>query len=124
MIDTVKNCDGFVCGYIEWQILDSLGIQKNGGEYVYIKNMWVHPRWRNAVALKLLIKKIYDHPYSKSARFVYWETAKDALGRKILEEDERSFTVKRMSKIYNKEDFAEKTLKGEQNAFTFFKVQV
>jgi hypothetical protein len=122
MISTVKNRSGLVYGYIEWLVLDPAGQMKNDGEYIYIKNMWVHPSARGLSPFYQLLQKIKDHPYSQAAAFVYWETARDGYGFKILEEDERPCKTKKMSKIFQKEYISDKLLKGDRNVPKFVSV--
>jgi len=115
MIDTLKNTDGLCFSYIEWQVLDAAGIQTNNGDYVYIRSIWIHPDWRETRAFRHLINNIYKHPYSQKASFVYWEIYRDPKGKKIIDEENREHSTRRMSKIFNKEYIVNKILKGDTN---------
>ena len=115
MISTLKNRYGFIHSYIEWQILDAAGYQQNNGAYIYIKNMWIHEKFRSTQSFKYLIDKIYKHPYSQEAGFVYWEVARDEYGKKEIEENPKECVNKRMSKIFKKEYIVNKILKGDAN---------
>ena len=124
MIETLKNKDGLIYCYIEWQILDAAGYQQTNGDYIYIKNMWIHEDWRETRAFNQVIKKINDHPYSQKAGFVYWEIVRDSDGVKIIEEEEREHKTKRLSKIFNKKYIVNKILKGDANVLTKIKQAV
>lgn len=115
MIDTLKNREGLAYAYVEWQVLDAAGYQSNDGQYIYVKNMWIHEKRRESLAFKCLINKIYRHPYSQKASFVYWEIVRDLKGIKMIEEEDREFSSKRMSKIFRKSYIVNKILKGEAN---------
>ena len=115
MIDTIKNSDGYIVSYIEWEIVDSNGKFKTGGEYVYIQNIWIHENFKNVGLIGKMSEKIYEHPYSHKAKWVYWQIVRDIEGNKIIDEEERSYKSKRMSKIFEKEYIFKKVkLKGEQ----------
>jgi hypothetical protein len=121
MASTIKNTEGCVVAYIEWQILDAAGFQVNNSDYIYIKNMWIHPDWRDSRAFRNVIDKIYKHPYSQNAGFVYWEIFRDSDGVKMTEENDREFSTRRMSKIFNKKYIVNKILQGDVNVLRKFK---
>lgn len=103
MIETIKNQDGYIIAYIEWEVLDDNGQFKNGGKYIYIQNLWVHEKYRYNNYTADLSQKIHDHPFSQKAEFVYWQVTRDVDGNKIIDEETRSHKSHRMSKAFDKE---------------------
>ena len=114
MIDTIKNSDGYIVSYIEWEIVDSNGKFKTGGEYVYIQNIWIHENFKNVGLIGKMSEKIYEHPHSQKAKYVYWQVIRDIDGEKIIDENVRSCKSERMSKTFDKEYIFRKVkIKGE-----------
>lgn len=113
MIETIKDNEDKAVAYIEWEVLDAHGQFKNGGEYIYVQNLWIHPNYRYKNLTAELSKKIYDHYYSKKAKYVYWQVTRDIDGNKIIDEETRSHKSKRMSKAFEKE-YIFKKIKGEK----------
>jgi len=42
MVSSIKNDDDFIVAYMEWQILDDSYQFKNGGNKLYIQDVWIH----------------------------------------------------------------------------------
>ena len=55
MISVVKNKEGYVSAYIEWEVLDENGQFKDGGDCIYIQDLWIHEELRG--------KKILNTPH-------------------------------------------------------------
>jgi len=102
MISVLKNDDGYVTGYIEWEIVNKDGQFENNGKYIYIQNVWIHPQERKTEALRDLAVLINKHPYSQKATHVYWELYKDKDNKKILENEEREWIYEN-KRIYQKD---------------------
>ena len=115
MISVLKNKNGFLLGYIEWQILDEHGQFKNNGDYIYIQNKWIHEDFRNTDAFKKLVHLIYIHPYSQESKYVYWLIVRDSECKKILESEERPYISKRKSRTFEKEYIYNKIM-GDNHA--------
>lgn len=115
MINTIKNDEGYVKGYIEWSVVDKDGKCQRDGKYIYINNLWIHPDHRFSGLTGILSQQIYEHDYSKQAKYIYWQIVRDVDGVKIIDEEERSFQSKRMSKLFDKEYILKKvTIKGDK----------
>jgi len=113
MISTLKHYDGLIYGFIEWQILDPSGFPKNNGEYIFVRTIWVHPKYRKKRAYQELINKIDKHEYSQNSHFVYWEIVRDLKGRKIIDEENREVGSRKLSKIHNRQDILNKIFNRE-----------
>lgn len=113
MISNIKNKDGFIIGFIEWNILDPTGIPADKGEYIFVRTIWVHPKFRCRRSYQLLIDKIDNHPYSRYSHFVYWEIVRDSEGVKLLDEDKREPASRKLSKIHKREDILNKIFNRE-----------
>ena len=111
MISTIKNINDYIIAYVEWEILDKDGQFQNNGDYIYIQNLWVHGGKRYGGLNAELAKKIYEHPFSQKATKVYWQVTRDDNGDKIIDDEDRSYKSKRMSRLLDKE-YIYKKLKG------------
>ena len=109
MVETVKNGDGFILGYIEWNLLDKFG--QFGNEYIYIADIWIHDTWKSNMVFKELIRMVDDHPFSKDAKFVYWDFMRDR-GKRIFDNTREDFQAKQ-GRIYKRRYIADKILKRE-----------
>ena len=76
MVVVVKNKEGYIEAYAEWQILDKNGQFKNNGEYIYVQDLWIHERHRGRKMLNILIKLIDAHKFAEGAKYVYWKNLK------------------------------------------------
>ena len=73
MISSLKNDDGLVYAYIEWQVVNSEGDFENKGYFVYIQDCWVHKDYRNSGCINKLIPMIHDHEFAEKVEFIYWK---------------------------------------------------
>ncbi len=71
MITTVSKLD-YVIGYLEWNVVDSEGDFDVNGAYIYVANLWVHPRFRQIGYIRELVRKVYDDKRGKHCPKVYW----------------------------------------------------
>jgi len=108
MISTLKDRQGLIHSYIEWQVLDPTGYPSDGGEYIFIRSIWIHKRFRGMRAYRSLIDKIDRHEYTKGCHFVYWEIVRDKQGRKIIDEENREVGSRKMSKLHKRQDILDK----------------
>jgi len=72
MVTCLKNDEDFIYAYIEWQILDEDAQFKNGGEYCFIQDLWVHPAWRKGQCIPALIPLINEHKFMVNVKYIYW----------------------------------------------------
>jgi len=76
MIASLKDEDGYVYAYIEWEITDGGVTLKKDGEYIYVQTLWVHEDWDGKDAIFELIPEINEHEFSHNAKWVYWNRDK------------------------------------------------
>ncbi len=116
MIETVKNADGYVVGYIEWQLLNHNGQFDVKGDYIYIQDVWINERHRKENVLKDLVVLVNDHPFGKTARYVYWEVFLGKNGGKIIDPNKMDGAHHKTIKPYKREYILNKILrKGQKN---------
>jgi len=72
IVCTLKNFDGLVYAYIEWQILDEFGNFQENGRYIYIQDLWVNSGYDGREAIRRLSELINEDKRSNNALFVYW----------------------------------------------------
>jgi len=110
MIFTLENQDGFVTAFIEWDVLDHRGQFDNNGDYICIREAWIHKSIRRSDALGELSLKIYNDKYTQKSRFVYWETFR-MNGKKITDLDKKDMAIHKNRKPILKEKILNKILK-------------
>lgn len=99
MISSLKDERGKIEAYIEYDVVDAEGKLKNGGEYGFIRDLWIHKMCRSTGfnpsrwALKALIKEIDDDPRFASVKWIYW------LNKKMGERQTHCFSRNRLSKM-------------------------
>lgn len=76
MLNVLKNDDGYIYAYVDWTRVNEKSDVVNDGDFIYIKHIWVHERFRNNRVLKILINLIDEDDYSNGAKFVYWNREK------------------------------------------------
>lgn len=118
MISCIRNSEGFVVAYAEWETVDKSGQITRNGEHLYIQNVWIHDEFRGYI-FKDLIDLIYQHPYQKKCTKVYWAEARDTTRRKILEEDDigKSYLSVKQSRVFDKESIYKKIIGGWHEHF-------
>ena len=92
MIETLKNEDGYIYGYITAQLVNDSGIPDEEGNFVYIWDIFVHPEYRQSQTINQLITLI-DKRCGSKARYVYWNSEKHN------DRQTRSFRRERLAKM-------------------------
>lgn len=72
MISSLKNKDGLIYAYIEWQVVNAKGQYEDNGSHVYIADIWVQENHRNRGIMKRLLGKIKKHKFANGAYEMYW----------------------------------------------------
>lgn len=75
MISVLKNSEGLIYAYCEWWVVDEKGFNSDQGNYLYIKDLWIHPKRRMGGTLKDIIRQI-DQDEGGQCRIVYWNNLK------------------------------------------------
>ena len=78
MISVLKNSDGFIYAYIEYQVVNKSGIPTDDGDFIYIQDAWIHGDFRGNGAIKRLKVEILADNRTNKAKFVYWNNLKKA----------------------------------------------
>lgn len=96
MIQKVKNADGFIYAYTVYQVVDINGQFKEGGEYCFVEDLWIHPIYRRDEKRKILnylISLIDKDKLVNNVKYVYW------LNRKHNERKTPTYMRNRLSKL-------------------------
>lgn len=80
MILTLKNEEEYIYAYAEIRFVDKDGKSSNTGKYVYVRDLWIHPKNRGSRTLNHLIREI-DKACSDNVIYVYWLNSKQ--GKRI-----------------------------------------
>ena len=111
MIGTVKNRNECIIGYIEWNLLTRYGQFGQDADHIYVSDIWIHDRFRETGVFRELIRIIDSHPFSKDAKKVYWDFARDLNGKRIFDDTREDFKNLKMSRVYDRKYIADKILK-------------
>ena len=75
MVTNIKDKNGKIVSYLEYSLTDKAGNENLEGDFVLVRDYWVHEKFRHRkTILWQLIKKML--PNILSARWVYWERQK------------------------------------------------
>lgn len=78
MIQVLKEEKGYVYAYIEYHIVDGNGQFKDGGEYCYVQDLWIHPMHRRTSfapaiwVIKDLIQLVNSDRFMRNVKWVCW----------------------------------------------------
>jgi hypothetical protein len=99
MIQVLNDERGYVYAYIEYHILDDRGQFKDGGEYCFVQDLWIHKDYRRTDfnphlwVLRDLIQKVDKDKFMKDVRWVCW------LNMKSGERPTPNYPRERLAKI-------------------------
>ena len=75
MIVSIRNSEGFVVAYSEFEVVDNSGKRVENSDYLFIRKLWIHSQFRDFL-LGSVIKKIWRIIKHKGCKYVYWERSK------------------------------------------------
>ncbi len=76
MIFTLKNTDGYIYAYMEWSIVNKEAQHTRDGEYLYVRDLWVHKKSEGIPTIRLFIQMLNNHKIMKKVKWVYWQRYK------------------------------------------------
>lgn len=76
MVTTLKTDNGYVYAYCEWRILNKYGYEFSPRNYIFIKELWIHPKYRNLRTIRRMIAWIDRNELTKNVPYVYWHSEK------------------------------------------------
>lgn len=72
MILSLKNEEGFIYSYLEWDLVDKDGSPHDYGCYVYIRDLWVHDSFDGREIILHYIQVLLNDRRTRFVRYVYW----------------------------------------------------
>ena len=72
MILTHKNDDGYIYSYFEFDVVDKDGKWKDKGEYMYVRDIWIHPDYRGLTEINKYIAEAEELKETKNVQNIYW----------------------------------------------------
>lgn len=72
MILTLKNEEDYIYAFIEWHVVNIDGKYDNNGEYIFIREVWIHKDHRNKGVLHQLILGLENSEVNKTVKYGYW----------------------------------------------------
>jgi len=100
LIVTVKNDEGFVTAYLEFNIVDKFGRFDDDGDYCYVAEAWVHDSLKRTHVLWELVKKVCEHKNTQHCQWVYWVRERDPNDLKIY-----PVSKFKKEKLYGRQEF-------------------
>ncbi len=77
MIVTLKNSEGYIKAFMNWNIVDQDGKVDDKGNYLFVYEAWVHPDHRNTLCLKEMIARVFEDSIKHyKYEFVYYQSRK------------------------------------------------
>jgi len=89
-----KKDDGYIYSFFEFNIVDSKGNTKNQGEYMYVRDIWVHPNHDGKKEISRFITESEENEQTISVKHIYWLRTKWVNGKVISKRLSRPFTRK------------------------------
>ena len=79
MLIDLKNEEGYVKAYIQFQVVDGESKICSDGAYLFVNGFWVHEKHRNEMKKILagFIRKMLHHEETSCVAFIYWERDKN-----------------------------------------------
>jgi hypothetical protein len=71
-----KNKEGFIYSYFEFDIVDKEGNYKEDGEYMYVRDLWVHKDYSGEKEIKQFITEAERLKETGSVKYIYWLRSK------------------------------------------------
>lgn len=73
MVNYVKNNYGDIAGFIEWAFVNQQGQVAANGQYLWINDVYICPKYRNdnRKKIKILIKRVLKET-DRQCHTVYW----------------------------------------------------
>ena len=91
MITSLKNDDGLIYAFCEWRLVGKSGYDMENGEYIWVNDMWVHPKYRGQNKVSRIIDEIMrDVP---QAQYCYFQ--RKAVNNKVHMYSRRSWERRR-----------------------------
>ena len=75
MISVLKTKDDYCYAYCEWRLLDKDGKKDGKIDYVYIRDLWIHPLHQGGWTMQKLIY-LLDKDIPNTINWVYWRNWK------------------------------------------------
>lgn len=76
MLLTRKNSEGFIYAFFEWDIVDQEGRTQNNGNFMYVRDIEVHPSYDGKLVISDFIKELEEDPRNKDVLWIYWKREK------------------------------------------------
>lgn len=72
MILTLKNNEGLIYSYFEWDIVRQNGQRDANGEYMYVRDIWVHDKYDGGEAIRQFIALLDADGRNLNVKWIYW----------------------------------------------------
>jgi len=87
-----KRDDGYIYSYFEFDIVDETGALKTKGEYMYVRDLWVHKDYDGKKEISQYITEADKDETMSNVKQVYWLRTKWKDGKTISKRVSRSFS--------------------------------
>ncbi len=101
MIIYHKNLDGYIKAYFEWDVVNEKGKQDYQGEYMYVRDIWVHPEVDGEVAIAKFIGELEHHKKNVTVKHIYWKRHKTGKMR-VSRSFSRQLCVRKFIKLFRR----------------------
>lgn len=106
MLFNLKEIDGLIYSYMEWNVVDALGKTADDGKYLFIRDLWIHEDYKDRESIAQFIFMLDNDNRTKYVKGIYWE-------RETKTEDG---TFQRKSKLFKRTTCLRRVIKLLQEA--------
>lgn len=72
MILRLHNLDGLCYAIFEWDVVDEKGRRQEHGEYMYVRDIWVHKNYKGKEVIGTFIKMLNEDNRNRNVKYIYW----------------------------------------------------
>ena len=76
MVLTLHDKKDLVYAYLEWMVVGKDGNPKDYGEYLLVRDLWIHHQYRRGKVIHIFVKMLNEHKFNKNVRYIYWQNLK------------------------------------------------
>ena len=77
MVLNLKDENGKIFSYMEWMVVNKDGLPQDGGEYLLIRDLWIHPEYTHGKVIHLFVKMLNHDKLNENVKYIYWQNLKN-----------------------------------------------
>jgi hypothetical protein len=94
VILTRKNKEGFIYAYFDYDIVDHKGMLCDQGNFMFVKDLWVHPTFSGDTSIRDFIRELEIDKKNRDVLWIYW--TREKRGLKVSKSFRRATALRRL----------------------------